>query len=459
MKILFISENTDDWEVIQNITRYSYPQIELICADGPENAMSEAGTNGPFAIYILDYDLKEIDPDALGLNLIEFTGQRPILFLGTEQIFKDKISMKLFNSNEFNETIFRPFDRDEFSEEYTEKLKNALSWAKQEEFAENVIEINPDEYVRMKLRSFYLYNTFPYDIYLSVTGTCYIKLISSHKSYSHSTISKYARKNVKYLYIKKNEHLKYLEEEATKCYKALKEINLEHKDIYLVLLRTLTICHDYLNGLGYTPAILKVLEQVIDTMVAHCEKIRSLKKVLKNYPPYYQGVTSKSLLTGFITYFVSANMGWEASSTKKKLMMASLIQDLTLEDDFQGSIPNQTSHLFNELPKDLQENYLEHPINAGFIAKQFTTYPELDHLIENHHELPSRKGFPNKPSLSKFNPLNAVFNIAQHVATHIDGQKISSDLINKTLKSMSKDFSTGVFKETLKITQKTLKFS
>lgn len=457
MKLLLISENEDDWDVLRNITKFAFPNIEFICANGPEQAMSEASTNGPFALYLLDYDMKEIDANALGLNLIEFTGERPILFLGTEQVFNDRISMELFNSNQYNEPIFRPISRDDFSGEYQEKLKSALLWAKQEEFAENVIEINPDDYIKIKLKSFYLYNEFAYDIYMSVTSTCYIKLITKNKSYSHSTLSQYARKNVKYLYIKKDDHLKYLETEATKCYKALKEIKADHKDIYLVMLQTLTICLDYLNTLGYTDAIFKLLDQLTSKIIEHSDKTRSLKKILKKFPTYYQGIASKSLLTGFISYFLGTKVGWEAISTKRKVVIGSLIHELSLEDDFQSSIPYTFSPEFQLISDELQQNYHDHPGKAAGIAKQFTSYPELDHLIENHHELPSRKGFPHRPSLSKFTQLNAVFNISQFIATQIDGEEVNAALLNKVLKGMTKDFSTGVFKETLKIAQKILK--
>lgn len=459
MKALLISEHEEDAQIIANIVKTAQSNIQVILADGPEQAMDEAGNNGPFGIYILDVDLKDIDVNALGLNLIEFTGARPILFIGTEQLFKDRIGQDLYNSNEYNQEIFKPVEREEFRDELSSALNKALGWVKKEEFAENVIEIDPSEYVQMKLRSFYMYEIFPYDIYLPMTSTCYVKIISADKTYSHKTLAGYARRNVRHLYIKKDDHLKFLETESKKCLKALKDIKLDHKDIYLVFLRSISIFHEFLNSVGPSAEAMLLADKTIETIIHHFEKKVYLTNILKIYPTYYQGISSKSLLTAFISIALGNLAGWESITTKKKLVISSLLQDFNLKDDLLSKINYESSLELKNFPEDLRDNFLGHPVHNADVSKLFTAYPDIDHIIENHHELPSRKGFPHKPSLSKLTQINAVFNIAQCIAAEIDGEEINNALLTKTLKGMSREYAQGVFKETLKQAQKALKMS
>lgn len=63
----------------------------------------------------------------------------------------------------------------------------------------------------MRLRNFYLFEQVPYDVYIELTSTKFGKVITKDKFYSHQIIQNYSRKNIKYLYLRKDEHLKFLD--------------------------------------------------------------------------------------------------------------------------------------------------------------------------------------------------------------------------------------------------------
>ncbi|MBC74725.1 MAG: hypothetical protein CME64_01800 [Halobacteriovoraceae bacterium] len=133
-----------------------------------------------------------------------------------------------------------------------------------------------------------------------------------------------------------------------------------------------------------------------------------------------------------------------------KLCVASILMDFTLTEEEMTHI---NSHLSPELDKFSEEDiesFLQHPLKAAEIAQQFTIFPDVDYLIENHHETPNRKGFPNRPNHSKLTVLSAVFNVSQYIAAEIDGKPIKKDLLLKSMKSISKDYYHGNFRDTLK---------
>jgi len=451
LKVLLISEDTDIHEFIKRILKIKFPKLEVVSVLTVEESMTAAASDGPFAVFILDSDLKQVDPNALGLNLIEFTGERPIIFIGTESIFNDRITEGLFNSHELNDKAFKPFDREDFVKEIIQKMENGLAWILEQQREQSVEEINPDEYIPMKIKAFFLYQAFPYDVYIAITQKSYMKIINANTPYPHSLLTTYARKNIKFLHIKKDEQLQYLENETKKCLKQLKSIEAHDKDIYLALLRGITIMQQYMLALGVTASVHALVETISDCIVAHFKAVGKLSFILKNYPNFYEGVASKSLLTAFIAESLAWKIGWESNTTKKKLAICSLLQDITLSEDSLSKINSQSSEHFKGLSPEMQEAYNNHPISAADYSKQFTQYSDIDYIIESHHELPNRKGFPNRPAATKLTQICAVFNIAQYVAAAIDGEQITDNFLSKIHKSMSRDFNIGVFKEVMKV--------
>ena len=133
------------------------------------------------------------------------------------------------------------------------------------------------------------------------------------------------------------------------------------------------------------------------------------------------------------------------------------MQDISLPDDNLTSINQVNSPKLKNFKEEDVNAFFNHPIQAASYAKQFSSYSDIDYIIESHHELPNRKGFPNRPSSSKLTQICAVFNIAQYVAGEIDGLAPDNQLYIKTIKSMAKDYGVGSFKEVHKHLKSILK--
>lgn len=458
MKTLLISENKSDWDIIRNILKVHYSHVELVCAISAQDAMNAASSDGPFGFFLLDCNLRQSDPNELGQSLLDLTGERPILFFGHEHVIRDRIKQELFEANEFNDTIYKPLDRPDILEELQAKIDRALSWAEDEEYEQSIEEINPEEFIPMKIRAFYLYSKFPYDIYLAITKNNFIKIISADKSYSHSTLSAYARKNIKFLYIRKDDQLKYLDGEAGKCLKALTKMEAKNPDIYLLQLRSITIFHQYIQALGVTPSVISLGDAIVDSVYLVTKEKIKLSTILSEYPQFYEGISSKSLLTAYIAEGLAKKLGWDSETTKKKLTMASILQDITLPEEAMTKINSLEQYQQQGFKEEDLETYINHPASAANYAKQFTAFTDLDYIVENHHELPGRKGFPNRPSSSKFTQITAVFNSAQYVASEIDGLTLDNTLFSLVLKSITKDYTSAIFKETQRHLKTILRF-
>ncbi len=446
MKTLYVSENKLETETLRRILKHNFKNLEFSSASSTDEVQQILLNEGPFGFFIVDAELKESDPNSLSESMVEMSGEKPFLFIGLPAAITDRISQGLYQSNTNNDQMYKPFDRDDFSDDIKNKVTTIIEWATKQEFESSIEKVNPEDFIKMKLKSFYLMNTFPYDMYLEVIPEEYIKIINANKPYSISTLDLYAKKNVKQLFIKKNDHIKYLEQETLKSIKALKKFLPSNKDYFIVLLRSITVLHQYMISLGVTESVGELVDEIADGIIKSESHYKTLIRLLKNYPQHYEGVASKSLLTGLLSVHLSKKMGWESKTTKMKLAVCSILQDYSLPDEFMSKINYPNDSRLNEFTDEEIEKFYNHPIDAANVSKQFSKYPDLDYILLNHHELPLKKGFPNQVGQSKFTVISCVFNLSQFVASELDGYKFDRNTIIQLVKMMNRDFSVGNFK-------------
>jgi hypothetical protein len=456
LKAILVSEDKEIWEQMQRMLQALYSsELEVICALTQDDAIKFSAAEGPFAYMIIDCDMKHSDPTETAYCIMEVSGDSPCIFIGSEAMIADRITQELYQKHEHNDSIIKPIDRSDVKM----KCDVIMEGARKKEIEDSIEEIDLENFIPMKLKSFYLYNTFPYDMYMEITSTKFMKAIEANQPYTISTLHKYAKRGLKYLHIKKDDQLRYLEDETQKCIKAMKKFGPAHKDIFLVLLRAVNVFHQYLIAVGVCDSVLRLADATTDMIIQTAQKRHSFHNIVEKYPIIYEGIASKSLLTGLISQIMAENMAWQAVATKKRLALASMLMDFTLPDEKLCKVTSLNDPILKEFSEDQLAEYIQHPLKVAEVATQFTQYPDVDYILEMHHELPNRKGFPNAPSQTKLTALCSVFNISQHIAAEIDGMALSNETISKIMKAMGRDYGTGNFKEPLKVAKKIIKIN
>ena len=93
MKALIICDQFEEAERLKNITQAKFKNIKLIISNSLEMTMDIAASEGPFGFIVLDVDMKNMDPNAVGLDLIDFIGDRPFLFYVQSKFIKTECLM------------------------------------------------------------------------------------------------------------------------------------------------------------------------------------------------------------------------------------------------------------------------------------------------------------------------------------------------------------------------------
>lgn len=456
MKILIVSENQSDSQILRKVVKNIIAESMIVTAVNKAQAIEIICNDGPFSFYIIDSDIKNFKLSDVINSFLELSGSKPILYTGHKTSFNANITQELYDENESNQFMPKPFGEESFRADLEEKLKVILKAVASENREHSIEQIDPDDFIKMRLRGFYLFEQFPYDIYLEITPTRYLKLLPANSKYGHSFLASYAKRNVKFLHIKKDDQLQFLEGEVSHFLEIFKNQSTLNEEVFTLLLRSVTILHQYLTAIGISPNAIILMDHIVDCIITLQRKHQNINSLLANYPYYYEGISSKSILSAFISIYIAKNLDWDSKTTKAKLISASLLQDYSLPDEMLSKVTSLKDPYLKTISKEVLEDYKNHPQKASQMAAQFSRYTDIDTIVINQHEFPSRKGFPTRPVNSLLSPLNHVFNMSQFIASKVDGQNYTEAPINKILLTLKKDFNIGNAKDIYELFRKTL---
>lgn len=453
MKALYICDDKEQWGFIRNLFSSHFPKVELICVINGNDAFEYLSYEGPFALILIEAVLRDENPSTLARQFIEVAGERPMIFIGEKVHINDLIDQDLYAQNETNHILLKPMDIVAFKD----KIKKSLEWAKHEEFEKSIEEIDKEELLPMKLRNFYMFDTLPYDVYLELTSTKYVKIISAEKKYTHSEINVYAKKNVRYLYLRKNEYLKFLEDGIEKLLAIFESSQrLTSKKIIANQIRAVLLIHQYVQTVGVSAKLIKLCDIVIESSRPVILEHKKFRTILEQFPDEKTDIAEQSVITLYLAECILFALGWGSETSRKKLGLASLLYDSMLKNDDLTKINSLDDPQLLMFTETEQLDYKNHPLKAAEVATQFTGYPEADFIIAQHHERPKGDGFPNKLSTNRLTAHSCTFIIANtFTSKFVYANKEPGALLN-IFREIKNAYNQGNFKEPIDALQRTI---
>jgi hypothetical protein len=118
------------------------------------------------------------------------------------------------------------------------------------------------------------------------------------------------------------------------------------------------------------------------------------------------------MLTSYVMSLVIDKFPWRSDSVKEKGALASLLCDMTLEKgDFRAVRDWERNGFQGDLPDRVK--YHPHDIAEKLRQKRNLIPSETITIIEQHHEMPDGRGFPQGENTARFNQLSAIFIVSQ----------------------------------------------
>lgn len=453
MKALFVCDDKEEWNLLSNLFHTHLKKLELICVMRGSEALETLSYEGPFAVIIIECSLKDTNPSELGEMIFDQIGQRPLIFVGTPTMIKDRVAQEFYDENEMVSVYNKPYQANQFIGAVSE----AILWAKKEDYENSIVELDPENFVPMKLRNFYLYDSVPFDVYVELTKTKFIKAISADKKYTQSAIQDFQKRNIRYLYLEKNEHLNFLENSITKILTSLSIKALDPKKRVQTSIAAVLIIHQYLRDVGISDSIRTLIEKVIEQFPIILKSYASVEDLLLTFPLEHKDVAEQAILKGLLCEFITMKLGWKSDMTRSKFGLAALIHDAFLEREEWSTISYKDHPTLDYLSDEQVENFIQHANRAAEVARQFPRYPEADFIIEQHHELPDGNGFPQGLIANKITQISSIFILANNLVIQLVLNGASRSSLINILKGFEPIYNNANFKEPFQTIFKAIK--
>lgn len=454
MKALFIGNTPEDNKNVARLMGNHFPKVQLVLCSDPEGLMEFMTNDGPFSFVVINIDNKNITVVDLYNSIIDTLGVRPFVFIGTMNSVKAQLTNDMVHNQQTNALVELPLILDEFKK----AVNLAIDWVKKEEFEESILEFSRDDLHPMRLRNFYLFEQVPYDVYIELTATKFGKVISKDKFYSHQLIQNYSRKNIKYLYLRKDEHLKFLDTSIKNLLK-IYDAKLSDRKKYMMLhLKTAFFMHQFIRAASVSDEINKLAHYFIDSVSNLVRSYESISDLLDSISDS-GNVTfaEQSVATAYVCERILLNMGWTADMTRGKLILASLLQDISLGNDDLIKIRSINDPNLKMFSEEEQEDFKNHPQKAAHLSTYFNGFSDVDFILMEQHEHPTGDGFPKGLNSSGLTTISCIFILASNFVSRMALTPKSPTQHKDILTSMKRVYNTGNFKDPLKALERALR--
>jgi hypothetical protein len=454
MKVLFVGNNPEEDKNIVRLMSNNFPKIQLIQLLNSEDLIDMLMSDGPFSFIIISLDSKKISAEEVYNQIIETIGVRPFVFIGTSNAVKAQLTNAMIQVQQTNALVTMPIIPDELKK----AINLAIEWVKKEEFEESVLEFSRDDLHPMRLRNFYLFEQLPYDVYIELTATKFGKVISKDKNYTHQLIQNYSRKNIKYLYLRKDDHLKFLDT-AIKNLLKIYETKLSDKRKYRILhLKTAFFIHQFLKTASVSDDLNKLTHHLIESLSAHVRSYEDFSEILDAINESGNiTFAEQSICTAYVCEKIILNMGWTADMTRGKLILASLLQDIALSNDDLIKIRSLNDPNLKMFSETEQEEFKNHPQMAANLSTFFNGFSDVDFILREQHEHPTGDGFPKGLNSSGLTTISCIFILASNFVSRMAVATKSPTQYRDIINNMKRVYNTGNFKDPLKALERAIR--
>ena len=238
----------------------------------------------------------------------------------------------------------------------------------------------------------------------------YIKLNYANESYQE-TLEKLKEKGVVHIYIEANAFNEIMHQLQSKMVSSKFYDPLTKEELKVSTCSTAyELSREYIKRLGVTTETISLMKEANQKMQKILDQSPGIFAFVKRFKTNCSEEYLKISITNYVLTLTLSKFPWKTHLIIQKSMMASLLCDITMNAKNFDAL-----YRYEIEGGTLEEEVFKHPIHAVEILnrKRDLIPSETITIIEQHHERPDGKGFPNGITTSRFNQLTAVFIVCQ----------------------------------------------
>lgn len=330
--------------------------------------------------------------------------------------------------------------------------------------SEQIQHFKLPEYVPLAIENFFLMDNACCDFYIKLDAAeteKYIKRLAVADSIDRDVIEKYQKNNVRFFYVKKEDHPNLLNELLQQSLEKIVSVSKSGKNIHEINSSTYGISQNLIEAIGISKHTVRLANASIFSMVktiqGHKKMKNLLDELLSNTSSYaYKRNYLISAMCCEIAPYMEWGSGAQLDLQIEKMTFLSFFHDIFIRKEEHLKIfSNQDAKNL-----DLQscEVVLNHANKAASLIQSFPKTPGgVDVMIKQHHGTTSGVGFAPHYS-SGITPMVIAFIVLEKYAFQIlkyDTKDLKNDIIKETIfEAMYEEFNLPSYKKVVKLLQK-----
>ena len=254
-----------------------------------------------------------------------------------------------------------------------------------------------------------------YDIYLKTSDTKYIRFFGKDEDDFGYVLSKLDDKGIDYVYMIRDDFKSFFLEVVASLYAKMEAPQTDNTSLDL---STIESIHTFVQSLGIAPQVVALADKQV-TNIIESVKHNGLKSLLMKMINSRDYIFSHSIVLSYIATAFASELRWSETNIKK-IIKASLIHDLCLDDHNMAKIDNLNHPHFLKLDRQSQKRVTHHMHDLFKLWTDLSLDDEdVKKMVIVHHERPDGSGFPRGLRGPQMNKTEATFIIAHFFADRV----------------------------------------
>jgi len=285
-------------------------------------------------------------------------------------------------------------------------------------------DISLPDYYSVRSHFFLRFDRTLCDIYLRLSDLKYVKVFNRETSYSCDDILKYISKGTAYFYVHERDY-KLFTDFYSKTPFLVRDPNPDKK-VNDNWRRNMAVLHHLAVETGISENVIEQTKMLTDAlMTEHVLKMGKANRHqffdrLAGLASSQSYIFDHSVILSHIACAICSAMKWSTPQTLDKIIWASLMHDIVLDDSDQYFMLDTEQNGEQTLPSKVMAAYYFHPVDVSEQLKKISDIPaDVDRIVFEHHEKPDGTGFPRKLRAETISVLGKVMIIAHDIVNKL----------------------------------------
>ena len=219
--------------------------------------------------------------------------------------------------------------------ENQEKSKKSGKKSSEDDNEECDEEYDMERFKRIKIKRFYNFTEVCCDVYIRLSKVKYVKVINLKETYDFSLLEKYEERLVKYLYIPKEDYMRFSEMFGHKVLDLLEKAqNMSVDAAMLAELGAFDHTLKFAKEFGVTENTANKVRKSVESNLKTLKKVPGIEEIMARILRGGDFISEHSLFLSYVAGQICMATSWGNHNTLEKLSMAAMFHDVAFEDEY-----------------------------------------------------------------------------------------------------------------------------